>query len=119
MPKPRIDVIVLTMNDRPSEETAAQETLVAQAGVDVRVCVVGTGCRPEVVPPGALSISLPENVGIPAGRNAGAEALRQAGNPRTDCSSSTTTPASHAPTSSSGSSPRPSSIRKRPGYSPG
>ncbi|MEU4359964.1 glycosyltransferase family 2 protein [Streptomyces virginiae] len=75
MPDPRIDVVVLTMNDRPSEEAAAQQTLLAQAGVDVRVCVVGNGCEPEVVPPGALTVRLPENVGIPGGRNAGADAL--------------------------------------------
>lgn len=74
MPDPRIDVVVLTMNDRPSEEAAAQETLLAQVGVDVRVCVVGNGCEPDVVPPGALTVRLPENVGIPGGRNAGAEA---------------------------------------------
>ncbi|MGW1158875.1 glycosyltransferase family 2 protein [Streptomyces sp. NPDC002519] len=75
MPDPRIDVVVLTMNDRPSEEAAAQETLLAQAGVDVRVCVVGNGCRPQIVPPGALTVSLSKNLGIPGGRNAGAAAL--------------------------------------------
>ncbi|MYR42895.1 glycosyltransferase [Streptomyces sp. SID5910] len=63
------------MNDRPDEEAAAQETLLAQTGVDVRVCVVGNGCEPEVVPPGALTVRLPQNVGIPGGRNAGADAL--------------------------------------------
>ncbi|MFJ9973992.1 glycosyltransferase family 2 protein [Streptomyces sp. NPDC090621] len=76
MSHPRVDVVVLTMNDRPAEETAAQATLLAQRGVDVRVVVVGNGCRPEVVPPGALTVCLPANVGIPGGRNAGAEALR-------------------------------------------
>ncbi|GGV08116.1 glycosyl transferase [Streptomyces litmocidini] len=75
MPYPRVDVVVLTLNDRPAEEAAAQATLLAQRGVDVRVVVVGNGCRPEVVPPGALTVCLPENVGIPAGRNAGADAL--------------------------------------------
>ncbi|MFF8592866.1 glycosyltransferase family 2 protein [Streptomyces sp. NPDC015220] len=75
MPDPRIDVVVLTMNDRPSEEAAAQETLLAQAGVDVRVCVVGNGCEPQIVPPGALTVHLPNNIGIPGGRNAGADAL--------------------------------------------
>lgn len=80
MPQPRIDVVVLTMNDRPDEEAAAQATLLAQRDVDIRVVVVGNGCRPEVVPPGALTVCLPENVGIPGGgRNAGADALRKAG----------------------------------------
>ncbi|MEU3607974.1 glycosyltransferase family 2 protein [Streptomyces sp. NPDC035033] len=81
MPRPRVDVVVLTMNDRPDEEAAAQATLLAQSGVDVRVAVVGNGCRPEVVPPGALTVCLPENVGVPGGRNAGADALRTAGDP--------------------------------------
>ncbi|MFD3470659.1 glycosyltransferase family 2 protein [Streptomyces sp. NPDC058682] len=79
MPRPRVDVVVLTMNDRPSEEAAAQATLLAQSGVDVRVVVVGNGCNPEVVPPSAHTVCLPENIGIPGGRNAGADALRDAG----------------------------------------
>lgn len=43
--------------------------------LDVRVCVVGNGCEPEVVPPGALTVRLPENVGIPGSRNADADSL--------------------------------------------
>ncbi|MFI7104128.1 glycosyltransferase family 2 protein [Streptomyces sp. NPDC050161] len=78
---PRVDVVVLTMNDRPEEEALAQKTLLAQAGVEVRVCVVGNGCVPQVAPPGALTVALPENVGIPGGRNAGVDALRAAGDP--------------------------------------
>ncbi|MHC3393947.1 glycosyltransferase family 2 protein [Streptomyces lavendulocolor] len=81
MSRPRVDVVVLTMNDRPAEEAAAQATLLAQSGVDVRVVVVGNGCKPEVVPPGALTVCLPENIGIPGGRNAGADALHEAGDP--------------------------------------
>ncbi|WP_308409269.1 glycosyltransferase family 2 protein [Streptomyces sp. BV129] len=81
MPRPRVDVVVLSMNDRPDEETAAQATLLVQSDVDVRVVVVGNGCRPEVVPPGALTVCLPENIGIPGGRNAGVDALRDAGDP--------------------------------------
>ncbi|MEU7354302.1 glycosyltransferase family 2 protein [Streptomyces albidoflavus] len=69
------------MNDRSAEEAAAQATLRAQSGVDVRVVVVGNGCTPEVVPPGALTVCLPENLGIPGGRNAGADALHEAGDP--------------------------------------
>ncbi|MFF3767346.1 glycosyltransferase family 2 protein [Streptomyces sp. NPDC001922] len=69
------------MNERPEEEALAQKTLLAQTGVEVRVCVVGNGCTPQVVPPGAIAVALPENIGIPGGRNAGVEALREAGNP--------------------------------------
>lgn len=81
MSRPRVDVVVLTMNDRPAVEAAAQATLLAQSGVDVRVVVVGNGCKPEAVPPGALTVCLPENIGIPGGRNAGADALHEAGDP--------------------------------------
>ncbi|MFB7597630.1 glycosyltransferase family 2 protein [Streptomyces sp. NPDC056160] len=69
------------MNDRPDEEAAAQATLLAQKGVDIRVAVVGNGCKPEAVPPGALTVCLPKNIGIPGGRNAGAHALRNANEP--------------------------------------
>ncbi|MFI7174744.1 glycosyltransferase family 2 protein [Streptomyces spororaveus] len=79
MLRPRIDVVLLTMNDRPEEETAAQATLLAQTGVGLRICVVGNGCTPEIVPAGALTIALEENLGIPGGRNAGARALAEAG----------------------------------------
>ncbi|MFE0776884.1 glycosyltransferase family 2 protein [Streptomyces sp. NPDC058861] len=81
MPHPRVDVAILSMNDRPAEEAAAQATLLAQKDVDVRVVVVGNGCRPETVPPGALTVCLPKNLGIPGGRNAGARALRDADAP--------------------------------------
>ncbi|MFE7779480.1 glycosyltransferase family 2 protein [Streptomyces nigrescens] len=81
MPDPRIDVVLLTMNDRPTEEAAAQATLLAQTNVELRICVVGNGCTPALVPPGAITVALPENLGIPGGRNAGAEALRKAGDP--------------------------------------
>jgi GT2 family glycosyltransferase len=73
--RPRIDIVLLTMNDRPKEEQAAQTTLLAQRGVDLRICVVGNGCVPDVVPVGARTVVLEENVGIPGGRNAGAQAL--------------------------------------------
>ncbi|MCZ1012192.1 glycosyltransferase family 2 protein [Streptomyces lydicus] len=77
----RVDVVVLTMGDRPEQEALAQKTLLAQTGIKVRVCVVGNGCTPQVVPSGALTVALPENIGIPGGRNAGADALRAAGDP--------------------------------------
>ncbi|MFI1283850.1 glycosyltransferase family 2 protein [Streptomyces sp. NPDC020858] len=81
MPRPHVDVVLLTMNDRPQEEAAAQDTLLAQTGVDLRICVVGNGCTPDVVPAGARTVVLPENLGIPGGRNAGARALQPAGPP--------------------------------------
>ncbi|MFJ8752140.1 glycosyltransferase family 2 protein [Streptomyces sp. NPDC102441] len=71
------------MNDRPEPERAAQKTLLAQHGVDLRICVVGNGCVPEIVPAGARAVVLETNVGIPGGRNAGARALAESGRPGT------------------------------------
>ncbi|MFF8917871.1 glycosyltransferase family 2 protein [Streptomyces sp. NPDC015032] len=69
------------MNDRPEQERAAQATLMSQQGVDLRICVVGNGCVPDIVPAGALTVALETNIGIPGGRNAGAQALAEASRP--------------------------------------
>lgn len=79
VPQPRIDVVLLTMNDRPDQERAAQATLLAQRGVELRICVVGNGCIPDIVPPGARTVVLEENLGIPGGRNVGARAFTEHG----------------------------------------
>ncbi|MFE7354239.1 glycosyltransferase family 2 protein [Streptomyces sp. NPDC057543] len=81
MHHPRIDVVLLTMNDRPEQEKTAQATLLAQRGVDLRICVVGNGCVPDIIPADAHTVVLEENVGIPGGRNAGARALTETGRP--------------------------------------
>ncbi|MGW1659000.1 glycosyltransferase [Streptomyces atratus] len=78
---PVVHVVLLTMNDRPDQERAAQATLLAQKGVELRICVVGNGYVPDIVPAGACTVVLKENVGIPGGRNAGARALAESGRP--------------------------------------
>ncbi|MEV4258104.1 glycosyltransferase [Spirillospora sp. NPDC049652] len=70
-----VDAVVLTMNDRPDEFAAAMASLLAQEGVTLNVVVVGNGCVPDGVPDGVRTLALPENLGIPGGRNAGANAL--------------------------------------------
>ncbi|MFF5130870.1 glycosyltransferase family 2 protein [Streptomyces syringium] len=70
--RPTIGAVVLTMNDRPTEFAQAMASLLAQDGVDLDVVVVGNGCEPEHVPPGVRTVALPENLGIPEGRNVGA-----------------------------------------------
>ncbi|MFI5756648.1 glycosyltransferase family 2 protein [Streptomyces sp. NPDC051569] len=70
-----VDVVVLTMNDRPEEFPKAMASLLNQEDVDLRVIVVGNGCEPNLVPQGVTALALPENLGIPGGRNVGAEAL--------------------------------------------
>lgn len=73
---PTIGAVVLTMNDRPEEFPRALASLQAQQNIDLDVVVVGNGCLPEHVPPGVRTVELPENVGIPEGRNVGAENVR-------------------------------------------
>ncbi|WP_026410959.1 glycosyltransferase family 2 protein [Actinomadura oligospora] len=70
-----VDAVVLTMNDRPDEFAQAMASLLAQEGVTLNVVVVGNGCVPDGVPDGVRTVTLPENVGIPEGRNVGADAL--------------------------------------------
>ncbi|MFC6083920.1 glycosyltransferase family 2 protein [Sphaerisporangium aureirubrum] len=70
-----IDVVVLTMNDRPDAFRHAMDSLLAQQDVELRVVVVGNGVEPDHVPAGVRTVTLAVNEGIPAGRNAGAEAL--------------------------------------------
>jgi GT2 family glycosyltransferase len=72
---PAIGAVVLTMNNRPEDFAVAMASLLGQRGVRLEVAVVGNGCDPAGVPPGPRTLALPENVGIPAGRNAGAELL--------------------------------------------
>ncbi|WP_101789594.1 glycosyltransferase family 2 protein [Nonomuraea indica] len=78
-PKTAVDVVVLTMNDRPEAFSQAMESLLAQRDVDLRVVVVGNGVVPARVPAGVRTVTLPVNEGIPQGRNVGADALGGAG----------------------------------------
>ncbi|SFE04087.1 glycosyltransferase family 2 protein [Blastococcus tunisiensis] len=67
----RCGAVVLTMGGRPVELKAALDSLLRQRDVDMDVVVVGNGWEPVDLPPGVAGVGLPENVGIPAGRNAG------------------------------------------------
>ncbi len=69
--RPRVGVVVLTMGKRPEDLTRAIKSVLAQRNVMVDVAVVGNGWRPDLVVGGVKSVYLPENLGIPAGRNAG------------------------------------------------
>lgn len=68
--KPAFGVVILTMGKRPEELRAAIDSVFAQEDVTVDVVVVGNGWQPEGIG-AAKALALPENVGIPAGRNAG------------------------------------------------
>lgn len=78
MTRPRVGAVLLSMGNRPTELAEALRTLVAQEGVDLDIVLVGNGWDP-VLPEGVPGVEgrvrlhhLPENVGIPQGRNIGA-----------------------------------------------
>mgnify|MGYP006278527003 CR=1 FL=1 len=70
---PSIGVVVLTMGQRPVELQQAVQSVLDQVDVKVSVVVVGNGWEPVGFPESVQTLGLPENVGIPAGRNAGAK----------------------------------------------
>jgi GT2 family glycosyltransferase len=65
-------VVLLTQGTRPGDLLRGAESLVAQTGVELDIVCVGNGWVPEGLPDAVHTLALPENVGIPAGRNAGA-----------------------------------------------
>jgi GT2 family glycosyltransferase len=67
----RYGVVVLTQGTRPDDLDVGLRSLLAQDDVDLDVVVVGNGWQPVDLPDGVRGLALPENVGIPAGRNAG------------------------------------------------
>ena len=69
-----LSCVILTMGDRPTEVNRAIDSVLAQRGPQVELVVVGNGTEVTGLPPGAETVSLPENVGVAAGRNAGVEA---------------------------------------------
>lgn len=73
---PTIGVVILTMGDRSQELRTLLASITAQEGDPAAVVVVGQGTR---LPPGVPGVELPENVGIPGGRNEGVRRLRQLG----------------------------------------
>lgn len=68
---PRVGCVLLTQAKRPEELRRAVDSILRQRGVDVDIIVVGNGAEPPDMPERVRVLTLPENVGIPAGRNAG------------------------------------------------
>lgn len=72
---PSVGVVVLTQGTRPVELRHGLDSVVAQQGVRTDIVVVGNGWDPATadpaLPSGVASLALPENLGIPAGRNRG------------------------------------------------
>ena len=73
-PKHDIAVVVLTQGDRPAELARALASVRAQRDVDAQIVLVVNGAAPPQTDPSVRLVVLPENVGIPAGRNIGAAA---------------------------------------------
>jgi GT2 family glycosyltransferase len=68
--------VVLTQGQRPEVLRRALDSLLNQAGVQADVVVVGNAWEPEGLPEGVAGVGLPEDVGIPGGRNAGVPRTR-------------------------------------------
>lgn len=69
--KPQFGVVILTMGTRPVDLERAVTSVLAQQDVVTDVIVVGNAWEPVALPPGVAGLGLPQNIGIPAGRNAG------------------------------------------------
>ncbi|MEU6757747.1 glycosyltransferase [Streptomyces sp. NPDC046685] len=74
-----VGVVVLTMGDREPELRALLDSVAAQEGGEARVVVLGQGVKLPALPDGVAAVELPENLGIPGGRNAGLRWLREHG----------------------------------------
>ncbi|GAA5609195.1 glycosyltransferase family 2 protein [Streptomyces platensis] len=75
----RIGAVVLTMGNRPEELRALLDSVAKQHGDPIETVVVGNGSPLPELPDGVRTVELPENVGIPAGRNVGIEAFGPGG----------------------------------------
>ncbi|KOX20870.1 glycosyltransferase family 2 protein [Nocardiopsis sp. NRRL B-16309] len=72
--KPTLSCVLLTMGTRPAELRRAITSVFEQKDADVEVVVVGNGADLPDLPEGVRTVRLPENVGIPEGRNHGVRA---------------------------------------------
>ncbi|WP_285731541.1 glycosyltransferase [Nocardiopsis sp. ATB16-24] len=71
MPVLTLSCVVLTMGNRPAELRRAITSVFEQEDADIEVVVVGNGADLPELPEGVVQVRLPENVGIPEGRNHG------------------------------------------------
>ena len=75
----KVGAVIITMGNRPDELRALLDSVAKQDGDRVEVVVVGNGSPVPDVPEGVRTIELPENLGIPGGRNVGIEAFGPSG----------------------------------------
>jgi GT2 family glycosyltransferase len=74
-----VGAVIITMGNRPQELRALLDSVAKQDGERVEVVVVGNGAPVPDVPEGVRTVELPENLGIPGGRNVGIEAFGPGG----------------------------------------
>ncbi|MDX2706800.1 glycosyltransferase [Streptomyces sp. PA03-6a] len=67
------------MGNRPEELRDLLDSVAKQRGPAIEVAVVGNGSPLPELPAGVRAVELPENLGIPGGRNVGIEAFGPAG----------------------------------------
>ncbi|MER7722835.1 glycosyltransferase family 2 protein [Streptomyces sp. NPDC096323] len=75
----KLGAVIITMGNRPAELRALLDSVAAQEGDRIEVVVVGNGSPVPEVPAGVRTVELPENLGIPGGRNVGIEAFGPSG----------------------------------------
>ncbi|MDV9195029.1 glycosyltransferase family 2 protein [Streptomyces sp. Wh19] len=75
----KLGAVVITMGNRPDELRALLDSVAGQDGDRIEVVVVGNGAAVPDVPAGVRTVELPENLGIPGGRNVGIEAFGPSG----------------------------------------
>ncbi|MFI5755195.1 glycosyltransferase family 2 protein [Streptomyces sp. NPDC051569] len=75
----RLGAVIITMGDRPDDLRALIDSVARQEGDPIEIVVVGNGAPVGAVPAGVRTVELPENLGIPGGRNVGIEAFGSAG----------------------------------------
>jgi len=68
---PTLACVVLTMGDRPNELERAVRSVLDLKGEPIDVLVIGNGADVPPLPTSVRVMRLPENVGIPGGRNVG------------------------------------------------
>lgn len=77
MTQTRLGAVILTMGNRPAELLALLESVRAQKGAPIDTVVVGNGIKASQLPGlgDVRTLDLPENLGIPGGRNRGFDLL--------------------------------------------
>nr|WTB35447.1 glycosyltransferase [Streptomyces sp. NBC_00830] len=75
----KLGAVVITMGNRPDELRDLLDSVAKQDGDRIETVVVGNGAPVPDVPAGVRTVELPENLGIPGGRNVGIEAFGPSG----------------------------------------